>query len=221
MRLDEWLARRAEEIPDRPAVEADGRLLSYAELDEAVGLAAHELARNGVGEGETVAVTAHAGLGYAIELHALSRLGAISYPLDPRLAEPELEAARAETEHPTGVDPSEVQCRILTSGTSGLPRPVELTHANFHWSAVGSALNLGVEPDDRWLCCLPLFHVSGLSIVVRSAIYGTTAVIHDGFDTDRVAAALADERISLVSLVGTQLCGCSRRAPSSPPRARS
>ena len=66
-------------------------------------------------------------------------------------------------------------CRILTSGTSAGPRPIELTYGNHLWSAVGSAFNLGVEPTDRWLCCLPLFHVGGLSIVMRSVIYGTAA----------------------------------------------
>ena len=66
-----------------------------------------------------------------------------------------------------------VHCRILTSGTSGGPRPVGLTYGNHLWSAVGSAFNLCVEPTDRWLCCLPLFHIGGLSIVMRSVIYGT------------------------------------------------
>ena len=103
-----------------------------------------------------------------------------------------------------------VCCRILTSGSSGHPRPIGLTYGNLLWSAVGSAFNLGVEPTDRWLCCLPLFHVSGLSIAVRSVIYGTTAVVHDGFDVDRVAASLEGDGITMISLVATQLAACSR-----------
>ncbi len=67
--------------------------------------------------------------------------------------------------------------RVLSSGTSGTPKPVLLTAGNHLWSALGSALNLGVERDDRWLCCLPLNHVGGLTILIRSAIYGTGAVI--------------------------------------------
>ena len=99
----------------------------------------------------------------------------------------------------------EISCRVLTSGSSGAPHPVGLTYGNFLWSAVGSAFNIGVDPADRWLCCLPLSHISGLGIVMRSVIYGTTAVVHDGFDTDRVGAALADDEITLVSLVTTTL----------------
>jgi O-succinylbenzoic acid--CoA ligase len=96
-------------------------------------------------------------------------------------------------------------CLILTSGSSGAPEPIGLTYGNFLWSAVGSSFNIGVEPTDRWLCCLPLSHVSGLNIVMRSVIYGTAAVLHDDFDVDRVAAALEADDISVVSLVTTML----------------
>jgi O-succinylbenzoic acid--CoA ligase len=82
---------------------------------------------------------------------------------------------------------------------------VNLTYGNHLWSAVGSAFNLGIEPTDRWLCCLPLFHVGGLSIVMRSVIYGTTAVVHDGFDVDRVAASIEGHGVTVVSVVATQL----------------
>jgi O-succinylbenzoic acid--CoA ligase len=99
----------------------------------------------------------------------------------------------------------DLQCRILTSGTSGEPRPIGLTYGNFLFSAMGSAFNLGVEPTDRWLCCLPLSHVAGLSIILRSVIYGTTAVLLDGFDTKQVANTLVSGDISVLSLVPTQL----------------
>ena len=94
---------------------------------------------------------------------------------------------------------------MLSSGTSGEPKPIELTGANHLASAMASAANLGVEEDDNWLCCLPLNHVGGLTILIRSAVYGTAATIHDGFDTDRVAAAIGSGEISIVSLVSTQL----------------
>jgi O-succinylbenzoic acid--CoA ligase len=55
------------------------------------------------------------------------------------------------------------------------------------------------------LCTLPLAHVGGLSILVRSAIYATTAVIHERFDAEPVLEALEDDAITLVSLVATTL----------------
>jgi o-succinylbenzoate---CoA ligase len=94
---------------------------------------------------------------------------------------------------------------IYTSGTTGRPKGAMLTVANFWWSAAGSALNLGTQDNDRWLACLPLFHVGGLSIVIRSAIYGTTAVIHDGFEAKAVNAAIDNDGITMVSVVALML----------------
>ena len=94
---------------------------------------------------------------------------------------------------------------IYTSGTTGRPKGAVLTHGNFYWSAIASSLNLGVREEDRWLACMPLFHVGGLSILLRSAIYGTTAVIHERFDEARVNEALRSEGITLLSVVATML----------------
>src|SRR6188472_3683435 len=152
------------------------------------------------------------------------KLGAVLHPVNPDLAAPELEAGLqriapalvvTESDHATMSeadlpllgehDLDALQCRILTSGTTGSPRPIGLTYGNHLWSAVGSAFNLGIDPGDRWLCCLPLYHVAGLEIVMRSVIYGTGTVVHDGFDTERVAESLEHDGITLTSLVTTQL----------------
>jgi O-succinylbenzoic acid--CoA ligase len=172
-------------------------------------------------------------------LHALMKLGAVALPLSPRLTEAERAAVLAaerpavdlndaaeltQTEADLPLlgehDMGDLQCRILTSGTSGEPRPVGLTYGNFLFSAVGSAFNLGVDPSDRWLCCLPLSHVAGLSIILRSVIYGTTAVLLDGFDTEQVANTLVTGDISVLSLVPTQLIRLlEAKADLSKPRA--
>jgi o-succinylbenzoate---CoA ligase len=93
---------------------------------------------------------------------------------------------------------------IYTSGTTGRPKGAMLTVANFWWSATGSALNLGTRDDDRWIACLPLFHVGGLSIVMRSAIFGTTAVVQDGFDAAAVNEEI-DSGATIVSVVSVML----------------
>jgi O-succinylbenzoic acid--CoA ligase len=94
---------------------------------------------------------------------------------------------------------------IYTSGTTGRPKGAILTAGSFWWSTIGSALNLGTRTDDRWLACLPLFHVGGLSIALRSAIYGITAVVHDGFDATAVNRAIDDEHVTIVSVVTVML----------------
>jgi O-succinylbenzoic acid--CoA ligase len=101
--------------------------------------------------------------------------------------------------------PDHVLAIIHTSGTTGTPRGAMLTVGNFWWSAIGSALNVGLREDDRWLAPLPLFHVGGLSIVLRSAIYGTAAEIHDGFDAARVNEALDSGKVSMISVVAVML----------------
>ena len=109
---------------------------------------------------------------------------------------------------------------IHTSGTSAAPKPIELTYGNLLWSALGSAVALGLDPDERWLCALPLSHVGGLSILVRSAVYGTTAVIHERFETERVLRALREGRITLVSLVATTLARLLDAGLENPPALR-
>jgi o-succinylbenzoate---CoA ligase len=109
---------------------------------------------------------------------------------------------------------------IHTSGTTSSPRPVELTYGNFLWSALGSAVALGVDPDERWLCAMPVSHVGGLSILMRSAIYATTAVVHERFHTERVMSALRGGEVTVVSLVATTLARLLDAGLSHPPRLR-
>lgn len=82
---------------------------------------------------------------------------------------------------------------VHTSGTSGPAKAIPLTYGNWLWSAIGSAATLGCPPGERWLCAMPLNHVGGLSVLLRSVIAGTTAVVHEGWDTERVLAALTGE----------------------------
>jgi len=167
-----------------------------------------------VGEGDVVATTLTPGRAFAELLHALPSLGAVLAPLDPRapvrvdaallVSEP-LDGPEADAELRDTVDPGATHSIIHTSGTSGEPKPVELTYANHFASAASSADNLGVDPTDRWLSPLPLFHVGGLAVLIRSAIYATTAIVHDGFDPAAVRAGLESGDATLASLVPTML----------------
>ena len=100
---------------------------------------------------------------------------------------------------------AQVQSIIFTSGTTGSPKGVQLSFGNHFWSAVASAYRLGVDTEDRWLSCLPLYHVGGLAVVFRSCLYGTAVVLERGFDLDRFRRCLREERVTLTSLVPTML----------------
>lgn len=102
-------------------------------------------------------------------------------------------------------DLSALHTVLYTSGTSGRPKGAILTYGNHLWSATASALNLGLQADDRWLACLPLFHAGGLSILLRSVIYGTAASVHPDFDAARVNAAIENDRVTIVSVVANML----------------
>jgi o-succinylbenzoate---CoA ligase len=103
------------------------------------------------------------------------------------------------------IDLSAVQSITYTSATSGRPKGVQLTYGNHWWSAIGSALNLGLVPGDRWLAPLPLYHVGGLALLWRSVIYGMPVVIHETFDADAVNREIDTGGATLVSLVSTML----------------
>lgn len=98
-------------------------------------------------------------------------------------------------------------CIMFTSGTTGKPKGVCLSLKNFFYSANASAYRLGLDVNDVWLCAMPLYHVGGLSIVLRSCLYGTAVLLHARFELEAVTKALADEQqaVSLVSLVPTML----------------
>jgi o-succinylbenzoate---CoA ligase len=224
MKLDNWLAQRAQTSPDRTALTVERASTTFAELEAEATWVARRLAAQGVRRGATVALTMPPGREMVVLIHALIKLGAVVLPLNPRLTAAEradvLSAERplvelsdagelTQTEADLPLlgehDMDDIHCRILTGGSSGAPRAIGLTYGNHLWSAVGSAFNIGVQPDDRWLCCLPLSHIAGLSIVMRSVIYGTAFELHEGFDTDRAGAALERGDVSVASLVPTML----------------
>jgi o-succinylbenzoate---CoA ligase len=94
---------------------------------------------------------------------------------------------------------------IHTSGTSGKPKGAVLTYGNVFYSAMASAYHIGHQPDDKWLCVLPLYHVGGLSILIRAVLYGITVDLRHKFDVNEVNHALSHEDVTLVSLVPTML----------------
>lgn len=105
----------------------------------------------------------------------------------------------------TEIDTEDLHTVMYTSGTTGHPKGVLLSFDN-HWSsAVGSVLNLGFTEQDRWLAAVPLFHISGLSILMRSVIYGIAVVIHERFDPAAANLAIREQGVTIVSVVSNML----------------
>ncbi|KAA6482653.1 o-succinylbenzoate--CoA ligase [Bacillus swezeyi] len=105
---------------------------------------------------------------------------------------------------------------MYTSGTTGRPKGVMQTFANHYFSAVSSALNLGLAENDRWLIALPLFHISGLSALFKSVIYGMTVVLHQKFTVEDVLHSIKDNQVTIISVVQTTLSRLAASVDSCP-----
>ena len=96
-------------------------------------------------------------------------------------------------------------CIINTSATTGKFKSVPVRWSQIKAHVKASANVLGVEEDDNWLVVLPMFHVSGLSIILRTLYNGTRATIREKFSEQVVLEALKTEEVTMVSLVPTVL----------------
>lgn len=94
---------------------------------------------------------------------------------------------------------------MYTSGTTGRSKGVRQSLENHVMNATGSALHLGVHPNDCWLCTVPLFHISGFSILMRSLLYGMTVSLHTKFDAESVVDELVGGTVTRMSLVAVML----------------
>ena len=98
-----------------------------------------------------------------------------------------------------------VFCIINTSATTGKFKSVPIRWSQIEAHVKASAKVLGVEETDNWLVVLPMFHVSGLSIILRTLYNGTRATIREKFSEQVVLEALEIEDVTMVSLVPTVL----------------
>jgi o-succinylbenzoate---CoA ligase len=90
---------------------------------------------------------------------------------------------------------------IGTSGSTGEPKGVELSATALLHSARASMNRVGAADGERWLCCLPVSHVAGLQVLVRSLLSGADLGVAPVADV----AALAGSGCAYVSVVPTQL----------------
>ena len=113
--------------------------------------------------------------------------------------------ARLRLTHALGADKAiepGVALVIATSGSTGEPKGVMLTHEALDASTRLTTEWIGIVPGDKWLSCLPWHHIGGLQVLLRARRTRIPVTIHEQFDVERVAAA---KDCTLVALVPTQL----------------
>jgi O-succinylbenzoic acid--CoA ligase len=106
--------------------------------------------------------------------------------------------------HPEGLPaPADTAAIVVTSGTEGAPKGVELTRDGMDVMGRGYSAGLDAGPSDRWLACLPLHHVASLGALARAYVTGVPYTVHDSLDLERVARSPREEGTTIVSLVPT------------------
>jgi O-succinylbenzoic acid--CoA ligase len=185
----DWLSLVAADHPHRPCLVDDARALTYREVLDRVDSRA-DAVRPRVDAWEIVPIPARIDIGSIIEVLAVQRVGGVPFPY----------IGHAPTLR-MSVAPGAAVC-VQTSGSSGVRRIVPLTFANVQASVCASRARLGTTSDDRWLLCLPLNHVGGLSIVWRTLEAGGTAIVAP-FDAS--GATIAQFRPTIASMVPTMV----------------
>src|SRR4051812_1147611 len=220
MQHEPWLTEQARRNPDRVALECEGATLTYDELHERAAARAERHVERGVRPGDRVAVTGRPGVDFVVAFHACLLARAAAVPLDDRLGAQE-RAGRMRTASAVAAGGDEVVMVVHTSGTTSEPKPVAITTRNVWANAVRSALALGLHPRERWLCPMPLTHVGGLMVLLRSVIYGTTVVLMPPpFDAAAVAERLNRGDATIASLVPTMLARALDAGLRDPKRLR-
>lgn len=216
-------------LRDAPALVADGRSWSFAELDSRMSGFIAALLGAGVVRGDRVALRGSNRAETVVALLGMAAAGVTAVLVHPRLTEAEArvlidDARVAASLDDAGVDAllregrdrpwptfpspsaSDALAIIYTSGTSGRARGAVLTHGAFAASALASERNLRWTSDDRWVAALPVAHVGGLSVLTRCWSARRPVVLLPRYDARAVLDAVAAGG-TLVSVVPTMLRG--------------
>ena len=229
--MSEVLARAAQQFPAEPAIVTPDEVLSYKALDARVDEMADRLCAAGLVAGSRCCTVLSATVDHVVLLLAGLRSGALVAPLNPRwpvslkdeaiaalrpdcivvettdstderatCTVPELMAFVASEKSET---PAPGTIAIHTSGSQGRPKAAVLTESNLVHNARLSNQNIPVQPGDRWLLSLPLYHVSGLGAIYRCLVGGGAVAIPNG--RLPLSQAMAALRVTHISLVPKQL----------------
>lgn len=116
-----------------------------------------------------------------------------------------LESADLIESYATQIEDSDIAQIYYTSGTTGRPKGVILTHSNNQIHAEGTILELGLSPSDKWLHVSPMFHLADAWAVWSITKVAATHVMIPSFEPKQVLQAIEEHRVTLSNFVPTML----------------
>ena len=222
VRISDIVRIQAQRTPFAPALVDNGRTWTYGELQGEIERQADWLRQLGVRTGDRVMLVSENCAAQVALLFAIARIDAWSVNVNVRLSEGELAAIRAHCTprrviHATGdgvaagpldadtiaepvrADGAQIAALVYTTGTTGNPKGVMLSHANLLFVAATSSSLRGLVRSDRAAGVLPISHVYGLTSVMLGTLYaGACLHLLARFDA---AALLAQIRANGLTIV--------------------
>ena len=191
------LAAAAARFADRPALAFKGARITYAELDAD----ADRAGRDGV-DAFVMPNTPRAVARY----HGTLRKGGVVVPLNPLLAEREVRERMRPFE-----PRAESAVALFTSGTTGEPKRIELTHATLERNAAYVADALGFSESDVLYGAAPLSHVFGMTGCMNAAIAaGACLALVERFDAEEALGTIEREGVTVFMGVPAMLSALLR-----------
>ena len=231
------VGERARSDPESAAIHWGASVWCYEELWGRIDARGRHLVAAGLEAGELVSVAFRHGPDYVVDLLAVWWAGGAVAPLHPRGTATEEQHAEQlfrprfhinpsglvvpgrQAKHALRFAPEDgVGVCIATSGSSGLPRGIVLTHSGFMTSATAAQRRLGLVAGDRWGLVLSVAHVGGMSTVIRAMYLGAALHLSSGFDAPALAHSILDGRVTHVSLVPSMLASLIDHGVVSPPK---
>ena len=224
MHLRDAFLRTASAYPLKPALVEDGEATTYAEWAQRIERVAAGLTRLGLRPGDRLLVAAGCSGRHATLYWACQFLNVASVHVSPRM-KPEEHAAFAEDCEPgltlLGLDDADtwrelseggaavpalpeadeqaMSHMVYTSGSTGRPKGIPLTHRQAWTRALAGAVHLGLEPEDRVLGAMPLFHTMGVvAQLTLSGILGCTFHALPAWDPAVALATIERDRITIL-----------------------
>ena len=246
MRPNSWLQQQAQLYPERPAFYWKDKSWSFADLNLLVQKYAtyyqHELPE----KTERVALFSENSKEMYLTILALWELGIEIQFLNTRLTTDEIQFQLADAQAQVVIGrPLEVALPYLafpkelpelfatafidngyqldsiasimyTSGTTGKPKGVPQRFSNHRASALATQQNMAIVPEDCWLCPTTLYHISGLSVLLRSLVLGMSVRLYEKYDCQQIAQDIVEEKGTVISVVTKMLNELLDEVPECP-----